>query len=474
MKTIRRQLTRKLLWSIGLILVVGGVGVHLCARTALVAQLDAALQAKAQAITTLTEQKGQRLEIEFSDEHMRGFEAGGRDFFELWQSGENPVERSRSLGDAHLPLRHGTIVTPLAWNLILPNGQPGRAVGFNFLPQQSDENENNKAASTLAAILVVATTRAELDRTLATLQLVLAGSGLLILTATVLVVPRVLRRELTPLQRLADEAADMDGSSLAARFHTEGLPGECAPITARLNELLARLEEAFERERRFSSDVAHELRTPVAELRSLAELAIKLPDTRAANADHETLAIALHLEAMLKHLLALARGERGELSAQHARVALLPLVQDVCDKFKTKAAARQLILNCSARATGAVFTDAALLRSILTNLLENAVDYAPAGGRVDVEATGAEIGFTLRVVNTVENLTERDLAHLFERFWRKDAARSPDGHTGLGLSIARVFAQAIGCELTATFVGPARLALTLTRIKPKPTNQKTP
>jgi len=131
-------------------------------------------------------------------------------------------------------------------------------------------------------------------------------------------------------------------------------------------------------------------------------------------------------------------------------------------------------LNCSVQATGEVFTDAALLRSILTNLLENAVGYAPPGDRVDVEASGGENEFTIRVVNTAENLAERDLAHLFERFWRKDAARSPDGHTGLGLSIARVFAQAIGYELKATFVEPARLALTLTQIKPKPTNQKTP
>ena len=98
-----------------------------------------------------------------------------------------------------------------------------------------------------------------------------------------LVVPRVLRRELKPLQALAAEAAGIDAARLSARFATEGLPGELAPIAARLNELLARLEDSFERERRFSSDVAHEFRTPVAELRSLAELAIKLPDTRAAS-----------------------------------------------------------------------------------------------------------------------------------------------------------------------------------------------
>jgi len=93
--------------------------------------------------------------------------------------------------------------------------------------------------------------------------------------------------------------------------------------------------------------------------------------------------------------------------------------------------------------------------------------------RVLVLDKGRGVGdFTLRVVNTVENLDERDLPHLFERFWRKDAARSPDGHTGLGLSIACVFARSLDCELTASFVGPARLALILAPITPKTTNQR--
>ena len=134
----------------------------------------------------------------------------------------------------------------------------------------------------------------------------------------------------------------MTPATLSARFATEGLPGELAPIAARLNELLARLEDSFERERRFSSDVAHEFRTPVAELRSLAELAIKLPDTRAADADHETLAIALHLESILTHLLALARGEAGGLPVQRERVELAALLQNVCDPFREKARAREL------------------------------------------------------------------------------------------------------------------------------------
>ena len=460
MRTIRRQLTRKLLLTVGLLLGAVGFIVYMCARAALQGEFDTALRAKAEALATLTGQKGSGLEMDFSDERMRGFEEGGADFFELWEVEGRSVERSRSLREGHLACPHDILEKSVFGNVVLPAGQKGRAVSFRFRPQDSEDQPAGRSVP--EAALVVASARRGLDRTLATLQLVLAGSGVLLLLATALVVPRVLRRELKPLEALAAEAAGIDAATLSARFATEGLPGELAPIGARLNELLARLEDSFERERRFSSDVAHELRTPVAELRTLAELAIKLPDTRAADADQETLAIALHLESILTRLLALARGERSGLP-EREWVGLAALVRDVCDPFREKAAARELAFKVNAQANAQAETDPVLLGSILRNLVDNAVAYTPRGGTVEVEA-GADNGrLALRVVNTTDGIEERDLPHLFERFWRKDAARTADGHMGLGLSLARTFAGAIGCELSATLVGPGRLAVALTQ-----------
>jgi signal transduction histidine kinase len=464
MKTIRAKLTRKLLLTAGLLLGAGCVTVYVCARAALQGEFDAGLRAKAQALATLTEQKGSRLEMDFSDEHMPAFEKGGADFFELWDAESRTVERSRSLRDGHLLFRHGTLEKPVFWNLRLPEDQRCRAVGFKFRPQQADGQPANSSPPN--AILVVASVRRELDRTLATLQVVLAGCGLLLLAATAVVVPRVLRRELKPLQTLAAKAARIDAATLSARFATEGLPGELAPIAARLNELLARLEDSFERERRFSSDVAHEFRTPVAELRSLAELAVKLPDARAADADQETLAIALHLESILTHLLALARGDGGGLPVQRERVELAALLRDVCDPFLEKARAQELDFKVSVPANAQAETDPVLLRSIVRNLVDNAVAYTPRGGAVEVVAAADNGRLALRVVNTTDGLEQSDLPHLFERFWRKDAARTADGHTGLGLSLARAFAGAIGCELSASWAGPARLAVALTQREP--------
>lgn len=197
MKTIRRQLTRKLLLTVGLLLGAGGFTVYVCARAALQVEFDAALRTKAQALASLTGQKGSGPEMDFSDEHMRGFEEGGADFFELWDAEGRTLERSRSLRDGHLARRHGTLEKPVFWSLTLPEGRRCRAVGFEFRPQNSDDEPAK--GSIPDAVLVVASVRRELDRTLATLQLVLAGSGLLLLAATALVVPRVLRRELKPL-----------------------------------------------------------------------------------------------------------------------------------------------------------------------------------------------------------------------------------------------------------------------------------
>ena len=143
-------------------------------------------------------------------------------------------------------------------------------------------------------------------------------------------------------------------------------------------------------------------------------------------------------------------------------------LQNVCDPFRQKAAARGVDFSFKTPAGTQAESDPVLLRSILTNLLDNAVAYTPPGGNVDVEADTDHGRLTLRVVNTVDNLEERDLPHLFERFWRKDAARSANGHTGLGLSVARTFAEAIGCQLTATFAQPGRLVLVLSQPDGRP------
>jgi two-component system sensor histidine kinase QseC len=344
--------------------------------------------------------------------------------------------------------------------LKLPSGFAGRAVGFIFAADK-DEDEKGGPAVSGVVHLVVASDRRALDETLVTLALVLAASGLLLLVVTALVVPRVLSRELFPLNQLADQAARISADSLASRFPTEALPGELTPISSRLNDLLGRLQQSFERERSFSADLAHELRTPIAELRSMAELALKWPEAREAQTDREVLAIALQMQRIVNLLLALLRSEQGQLAVVRENVALGPLVESVWQPLAKKAASKQLDVARNIRDSDRIETDPVLLRSILSNIMDNAVEYSPPGGIVRIAAGVGSGRFTLQLTNTVEHLLPDDVPKIFDRFWRKDAARSNNEHSGLGLSLSRAFAQVLGYELTAAMNDESLLALSL-------------
>ena len=459
MKTIRQQLTRKLLLGFALLLGIGGFGVYFSTRAALLKQFDATLRAKATAISTVTEQRGNRVEVEFNDRFMREFgERVATDFFEVWLNDGTTLRRSESLGASDLPSLSGTLDKPKFWNLALPSEFAGRAIGFKFLPRVVRQERLSTPPSEL--LLVVASDRRGLDRTLATMGCMLFGCGGLLLAATALLVPRVLRGELAPLNELADQAARVNADSLTERFPTNSMPAELRPISSRLNDLLGRLQEAFERERRFSADLAHELRTPIAELRSLAELALKWPEAREAEADREVLAIALQMEGIVTRLLALLRSERGQLPVAMERIGLASLVENVWRTFAKQAASKQLKVAREVSENAEVETDPVLARSILANLLDNAIEYTPVGGMVRVEGEVDARQIKLRVSNTVENLTAEDLPKLFDRFWRKDLARPGNEHSGLGLPLARAFASALGGELTAALDGQSRLTLT--------------
>ena len=470
MSTIRQRLTWRLLlgWTL---LLAAGLGIaYLTTRAALQRQFDERLRAQAMALSTLTEQDSGRIELEFTDQFMREFDTNvSTAFFQIWRGDGTVLERSKSLREASLPRRYGSLHAPEFWNLELAVG-PGptahrrpilaRAVGVKFQPQTGSHTE--KSAPPTDAILVVAADRRGLDQALATLAFVLAGCGLLVLVLTAATVPVLLRRELAPLDRLADQTQRITAATLSERFPTDGLPGELTPISTRLNDLLQRLQGAFERERRFNDDLAHEFRTPIAELRSLAELALKWPEARNLDTDRNTLAIAVQMESIISRLLAIARSEERQLPIALETVNVATMVAAVCQPLQARAAARQLALESNLPPALEIHSDPVLLRCIVTNLVDNAVAYAPARSTVRIQGELQNGRFSLRVTNPVEHLSAEDLPHLGDRFWRKDAARSSAEHSGLGLSLARAFATGLGYTLNAALNGDACLAMTLT------------
>ena len=458
MKSIRRQLTSTILTGFGLLLIFSSTAIYFFTRVALLNEFDAGLRAKALTIMSLTEQHQDGIQLDLPGTFLQGLgDNVAPQFYELWQTNGTIIARSESLKDTGLPSRFGSPAAPEYWNLNLPDGHAGRAIGLKFLPKAEDEDA--KRFVPLEAIVMVAADRRSLDQTLASLATALVLTGLLTIVITVPVVRFSLRRGHAPLEQLARQAAGITADSLQTRFPVNRMPAELLPITSRLNDLLNRLEASFERERRFSADLAHELRTPLAELRSHAEVEMKWSEGDVAEQHRETLDIALQMEAMVTRLLELSRCEQGKPPIEFNPVLIAPLVEEVWRSQAVKADQKQLAVKFNVPAGAVIETDRTLFRSILANLFSNAVEYSPQSGRVEIgwQAEANE----LTVSNTVHDLSADDLPHLFERLWRKDRSRTGSEHFGLGLSVSRAFAQLLGLNLEAHFSNRTTLTLAL-------------
>jgi two-component system sensor histidine kinase QseC len=280
------------------------------------------------------------------------------------------------------------------------------------------------------------------------------------------------------------------------RLPEDRIPPELAPICRCLNDLLARLDEAFARERRFTSDVAHELRTPIAELRSVVEVALRWPDDpRAApQALREAEQIAGEMQTLVQTLLDLVRASdhaapvhlepiplRDALARAIRAVEAVDAV-DAVDALATQRQAMQVQLDVPPDAT--VLAERTMLASVLGNILSNALEYGGGGGgggggagREPVRCTArhSDGHWVLTVQNRAEQLTPEDVRHMRDPFWRKDSARSgrsgraggsggsePASHAGLGLALVDTFCRLMKIGLSVELTDDHRFCLHLT------------
>ncbi len=257
-------------------------------------------------------------------------------------------------------------------------------------------------------------------------------------------------RGLSPLEALSRAVAKRRPDAMIPLADT-GLPGELQPLAASLNALLARLDAALAAQRRFTTDAAHELRTPLAALALQAELAERAPDasTRAA-AMTDLMAGIARASRLVEQLLTLARLEPEALVTNFSRVDLVALAKDAIVARAPIAEAKGIDLGCAGTEAVAVRGDPASLETLLANLLDNALRYTPGGGRVDVAVAAQSGDAVLAVTDTGPGIAIAARERVFERFHREVPADDA-GHeagSGLGLSIVRRIADAHGATVT--------------------------
>ncbi|QWP77734.1 two-component sensor histidine kinase [Lysobacter sp. K5869] len=271
----------------------------------------------------------------------------------------------------------------------------------------------------------------------------LAAALILVLfaLATWLVIGRSLR-PITALRRTLLQRQPLDLTPLP----THALPTEFHPLVEAFNGQLERVDAAVQHERRFISDAAHELRTPLAVLSTHAELALRATTLEEKNAALRKLSAGVRRSARLsEQLLDLARLDAGEESVRLAPVDLSDLVVLVIRDFETLARERRQRISLRAGPTR-LSGDVDQLGILLRNLIDNAVRHAGADGQIAVScATEADGAAVLRVADNGPGVATHDCERIFDRFYR--APGSPDGGSGIGLSLVARIAQTHGAKI---------------------------
>lgn len=255
------------------------------------------------------------------------------------------------------------------------------------------------------------------------------------------------RRGTAPLRQLGEQLAQRTPGALDPVVVADA-PREMQPMLLALNDLLGRIGELMEGERRFTADAAHELRTPVAAIRMQAQVALReVDDALRRQALTATVAGCDRAVRLVDQMLTLSRMESGHAPAL-APVDLAAWVRQVAADLAPQALARSQLLSVDAPQTPCLVQgDATLLSVMLRNLLDNAIRYSPSGGQVEVRLTADAQGVRCAVQDTGPGLDDAALARLGERFFR--VLGSGESGSGLGWSIVRRVAALHGAKVTA-------------------------
>ena len=422
--------------GLGLTLAVGFLVLREIVHTQMLMVATTRLESRMRAITDYAEAHPGE---EFQADRLLEFRTQAhQDYFEIWDSGGRLLARSASSGGKDLPRPSANVTgETTSYELLLPDGHRGIAV-MSRTQLPSGDPRGHLQTVVAGEIEALKSLESQVDRALLLIAVFCVVGG-------VMSVRFALEFGLHPLARLDDKLAaiDPDGPRVDPDFGR--MPRELAVPAKRMASLLNRVFDSRDRERRFTRSVAHELRTPLAEMRMIADVGAmsdSVEETKAALL--EISAATMELQEIIDTLLALARYESGQEQPQTEPVELAGEVRHQLAAFATSIRQRSLRINCDLPQERWIVTDTGLVRRLIANLVGNAVSHSPPGSVVWValRASGP-----LRISNVAPHLQAADVPRLGERFYRVDSGSIHD-HVGLGLALASAIAGVTQLQLT--------------------------
>jgi len=458
--------SRLIFWiglMVTLILSVGSYVIFVTARSNLYQEIDQNLQ------STLTLQG---LELEVVDgviyhewlHDLENDDARVRmTYIQVWNEVTGESTRSPALQSTDLPHFFGAETARYS-NILLPNGHHGRVIGRQVFPvvewtEQAAGVGRVEHLDTPPHYMTIA-----LDVELAENALRrLAGTLLLGLVFSLLVsfitIRLIIAFSFRPLERLERVIVKSDVNDPQATLEVpQDLPSEVRGLVSRYQGLFARISRVRERERKFSANVAHELRTPLAGIEATLEQAIAVDreaaDYRSRIAD--TLKIATRMHELVNRLMWFSRLYNSTEEAVIAEVDVHMLIEARHSILAEQISARGLQIQLSLLAESSLLeSDETLVSILMNNLIGNAVAHADLNSVVKLSTCDGQDGFHFELINDAEDFNEAELPRIFEPFYRSDRARTADvSHSGLGLSLASEITQLLEIQLDVRFEQP--------------------
>lgn len=478
MYSIRNKLNISIIASMMLVLSLTALFLYLRVAQQVEQVFDGSVFDKAHAMISLTELDAEGLEFDFAEDGvMQEFVAADSpQYYQLWENGTDLLIKSPSLGAADLPRMAVEPGKHRYADLVLPDGRHGRLIEINFLPrveiEEDEEDEDYGAAipPPQPITLVFARERDSLDHTLLVIALTIFGVTLAVVVIAGLLVRQLVGRGLAPLSRLARQVESIDESRLDTRLTHDGEQCvEIAPIEDQLNHLLERMQSAFEREKRFSANAAHELRTPLAELKTLSEVATMVADDpgQVTRFFADVGEVSGQMEKVVSTLLELARSEAGLLRNDPVDIELGAYCDEIWrHSVNGEGKGKTLVKNIPDDLV--INTDREKLGMILGNLFTNAISYSPDDASIEIAAEVRNNKVVLEVRNQAIDLRPEDIVHMKDRFWRKHKVRHQSGHSGLGLTLVEALAGIMHLDIDLRLDPQKTFLVTISGLNPSP------
>ena len=417
----------------------------------LTATLDAAIQARAMSVAALVRYNEDASgNVYFDDRLMpQSIDPSHPDLFAVWAERSGLLFRS-----ANWPPELN--ISPLGknhWNFSWKH-EHYRALRISQVPVLDREEGSSFQPQTLTIMYA-----APLDRLREQVQaaaIFVALASLLLLGMTVLLALWGIRRGLLPLQNLAQQAALISTQNWQLRLPEAAQEAnELRPLTQSMTDMLARLQRSFDEQREFMGNAAHELKTPVAVLKSTLQSLLHRPRTseeyRAGL--ERSLEDLDRLEQLLQWMLRLARAEQWAHGALRRDLEVIDVnltCEEAVERIRNLAQARRTSIHLSSNGPVPLRADPDDLQLVWMNLLENAVRYSPEGASIEVNITRKDGGAQVSFQDHGSGIAPADLPHIFERFYRGDPSRArTTGGFGLGLAIAKALVEAYGGSIKA-------------------------